>query len=331
MASFSLSDLPIALLMAAVGFNSEAAKLTEVWPNRSNRIAFCATLLSTMLVIPSAAFLIVTTVPDLSAEAVLGVVVVSLIPGGPLSNIAAIVTGANKELNMLLTSFEMCMSALLVPIGLLLVLPRVVDSEQQFIQVPYAEQLHGISLVVVPLLFGIFMSHCVGTDMPPSTGRSVRRYVFRALLCSAFVVVIIAKVTGRAQQSLFLQVIPLLRAVSLPPEATVVAAVGFGCATVAWSIALGLLLPDQPLANRISICLEVGVRDLTFGLVIATVGLPSLSAPERAKVVVAVLLSWMTCNLGVVVCALLFCLRAGPRAGHPARGPGGPGVYVHLT
>ena len=96
----------------------------------------------------------------------------------------------------------------------------------------------------------------------------------------------------------FLQVIPLIRAAPPPSLRSVIAGMQFGSITVVWSFTLGLVLPAQPLANRISICLEVGVRDLTFALVIAMAGLPSLDVNQRAHVVVAVLTAWATCNFG---------------------------------
>ena len=310
-AAFTVSDVPIGLVMIGIGFHTEAGEIGSVLTDPANRAAFAATLASTMFLVPFVAFTVVTLTPGLSAEAVLGIVTVSLLPGGPLANIAAIVTGANKALNVLLTSTEMVLSSLLVPLGLLFVLPRVVDASQ-IIQVPFAEQAHGILIVVAPLLGGIGMSHAVGS---PAGAVGVRRSVFRLLVLCAVVVVVAAKLTGQAEASIFFQAIPLLRATSQPPLATVAAAVAFGCITVAWSLALGLLfMPSQSRANRISICLEVGVRDLTFGLVIAVAGLPSLAMHERANVVVAVLIAWATCNLGVVVVALVTCICSGSNA-----------------
>ena len=78
------------------------------------------------------------------------------------------------------------------------------------------------------------------------------------------------------------------------------------------------LLPEQPLDNRLSIGLECGVRDLTFSLVIAMVGVPSLSVSARAQSVIAVLIAWGTCNGGVLCYALLSCAckRRGERGAH---------------
>ena len=316
MAVISVSDVPVALIMLAIGWKADTTEMGSVLNGDSspNRIAFLATIGSTLLLIPSVAFAIVSSTPGLSAEAVLGIVVVSLLPGGPLSNVAALVVGANKELNMLLTSVEMVLSGGLVPLGLLIVLPRVVDAHQ-VISVPYGEQVHGILLIVVPLLAGILASYIAAG----CCFAGVKRPVFRALVLCAVVLVVAAKMTGHAEESIFLQALPLIRAVHRPPLVTVIAALQFGCITVAWSFALGMLLPSQPLPNRMSICLEVGVRDLTFGLVIAIAGLPSLAAPERANVVIAVLIAWATCNFGVVTVALLTCICSGGLCGRRPR------------
>ena len=305
---YALSDMPVALMMAAIGFHADTSKIGLALYDRQNSQAFFATLLSTTLVVPSAAIAVVTCLPDLPAEAVLGIFIVSLIPGGPLANIAAIVTGANKELNILLTSCEMLLSAVLVPVGLMVVLPHVV-STSQLIEVPFAEQIHGIALVVVPLVLGVLLNLIVGQEPTQALvcGLDPRRLVLRALAFSALTFIAVAKFTHLEQDSIFVQAIPLIRAVSLPPLTSVYAAMLFGCVTVGWSFLLGLLIPAQPLANRISMCLEVGVRDLTFGLVIAMTGLPSLLASQRADVVIAVLLAWGTCNWGVVIVALVAC------------------------
>ena len=173
------SDVPVALIMLAIGFHTETSKLTSVLSSRHDCAAFYSTLLSTVLLVPCAAFAIALWSPGLSAESVHGIVIVSiLLPGGPLANIAAVITGANKELNVLLTSVEMVLSGLLVPVGLLIVLPHIVASGQ-LIRVPYAEQAHGIAIVVVPLLVGLCLSY-----MAPSRP-GMRQCAFRLLAACA--------------------------------------------------------------------------------------------------------------------------------------------------
>lgn len=304
--SFSAADLPIALLMLAIGFHSEAASIAGILRDPKNRVAYITTLLSTALLIPAAAFMTVAITPRLPPEGVLGILIVALVPGGPLSNIAAVIAGANVELNILLTSTEMVISAALLPIGLLVIYPRIVD-HSQVVDVPYADQVRGISLVVVPLLLGIACSAVVGAASATWRCTVAKRPIILTLALCVLATVSIAKLRGGDSASVIEQVIPLLAAARLPPVSTAVAAMTFGGLTVAWSVALGRLLPEQPLANRISIGLECGVRDLTYSLVVAMVGLPSLSLDARAQAVIAVFMAWATCNGGVLCFALLSC------------------------
>ena len=117
---FSPADLPIAAIVLAIGFHTEAARIGAVLKDRQTRAAFCATLLTTLLIVPLIAISAVWIVPHVPPEGVIGILTVALLPGGPLANILAVAVGANSELNVTLTVAEMILSTALLPLGLLL-------------------------------------------------------------------------------------------------------------------------------------------------------------------------------------------------------------------
>lgn len=317
-ALFTSSDVPLALVCCALGAHCEAGRL-DVLSVRSNRLAFFSTLFSTVLLVPALAVALLKFVPDVPAEGVLGVLVTALTPGGPLANFAAAFTGANSELNVLLTTTEMSLCVALVPFGLLWVLPRAFDVSQ-VVDVPYAEMLHGIVVVLGPMMAGVGIGSVVvdgaagwcPSDADATARRRRRRWLFRVLLLSAMLIAVALRrlnAGSEEAQSIFAQLPAAVRLGSLPPPPTLIAALAFGALTVTWSVAMGLVVPEQPRPNRISMCLEVGIRDLTVGLGIALLGLPSLSELQRAQVAATILIVWVICNGGVVVLsAALFLL-----------------------
>lgn len=323
---FSPADLPIAVIVLAIGFHTEAARIGAVLKDRQTRAAFCATLLTTLLIVPLIAISAVWIVPHVPPEGVIGILTVALLPGGPLANILAVAVGANSELNVTLTVAEMILSTALLPLGLLVVMPRVLGAEQ-VIRVPFSEMVHGIALVLGPMLTGVAASSLTRLEgLTAARRRVVKRRIFRLLLLLALLLAIaVWRLHTSGPPPLSAQLTELLRSAELPPDATLLAAPLFGVATVAWCCLLGWTMPAQPTPNRISICLEVGTRDLTIALVIALVGLPSLPAPQRAQVALAVLLAWATCNGGVALSGFLMCALSGPVCYADAGGGDGGG------
>ena len=306
---FSLwSDCPLSLLCLAIGTRCEMGNLKAVVGNPDHRRALVGTLLSTLLLLPACALAILKVVPDVPPEGVLGILTISLIPGGPLANIVAVLIGAKSELNVVLTSTEMLLCTVMLPIGLLWVYPHTF-STQQVIKVPYTEMLYGMMLVLPPLLLGLVLGEGVVRHTEPATHAWRRRRVFQLIILIAAIAYVADRQLepDRQEASILSQIPDIVQAGSVPP-ATAVAAVAVGVVTVAWSIGLGYLVPGQSRANRMSICLEVGVRDVTIALAVALAGLPSLSARQRAHVSQAVLITWGACNGGVVVGAYVMAL-----------------------
>ena len=166
--------------------------------------------------------------PDVPPEGVLGILTISLIPGGPLANIVAVLIGANSELNVVLTSTEMLLCTVMLPIGLLWVYPHTF-STQQVIKVPYTEMLYGMMLVLPPLLLGLVLGEGVVRHTEPATHAWHRRRVFQLIILIAAIAYVADRQLepDRQEASILSQIPDILQAGSVPP-ATAVAAVAVG-------------------------------------------------------------------------------------------------------
>ena len=89
-------------------------------------LAFCATLLSTVFVMPLLGVGILKVL-DVDAPSMLAVYVLIACPGGSFSNMAANIFGANVALNAALTCACVLVSLLMVPIACVYLLPIVLS------------------------------------------------------------------------------------------------------------------------------------------------------------------------------------------------------------
>jgi predicted Na+-dependent transporter len=293
-------------IMFLVGLNTHTANFRSlVVRGSADHSALVTTLLSTMVIIPTIATAVLSSV-SLPTPAVLGIMITALCPGGPMANIFAALVGANVELNATLTACEQMLSGLLLPFGLLYVLPAAVDL-QDAIQVPYEELVKGISFVVLPLVSGIIISHCLDACMDAAAKQLlIRRLLVAIALMVALLVVggaifiqlpiASANVTSKAEAA-----VSEVAEFIIPSAATFRAASYFGIITVAWGVCLGYLLPRQPAANRSSIVLEVGIRDLGMMLPIITFGLSSSGVAFQTQVLSASICAFLWTNLGSVI------------------------------
>lgn len=332
--------------------------IADVWVGLSvlvygtrNFEAYVATLASNVLLLPAYAVLVLRALSSVPAASALGIYVAVLAPGGPIANIFAVACSANSELNIVLTASEQLASVLMMPFGVIIVMPAAL-SATQILEVPRDELAKSVLMMVTPLLFGVLCGgllekwaawwlpsarwHC---QIAPRVFK--RRIGVSGFLCAvAWLALAIIGTTGLvelpwmsaesevaddAAASLTAGVkelraelaeggMALLREL-LPAEslhAILLVALGF----LGWGHALGgLVLPAQPAANRTSIMLEICVRDLGLLLSILTFGLPaSLPLLQRLSATLSALAVTLATNLGVLLVLALAALLRGEAA-----------------
>ena len=290
-----LSMACTSLLMFAIGFNTDTTDVRNaVQPQHGSPdfAAFVVAIVSNVLVVPALAIVALHVVPDVPPIGILGIMIISLCPGGPAANVAALISGANTSLNAICTATEQLLSLLMVPFGLIVVLPLVFD-DTQLIRVPWTEMVRAVFFAVAPLAVGLFGSWRL-------VAASWKKRVSLPLLVVAALGV---ATTGFLAAGLKAD-LP-----HLPESSTIHAGIFFGCLVIAWGLLAGYLTPHQPFANRNSILLEICVRDLAISLPIAMLGLPALSLTEKLEVVAAELVASPVTNLiGILVSITRFGL-----------------------
>jgi predicted Na+-dependent transporter len=129
------------ILMFSIGFNTEfASVLRAVRPRKGSAdfTAFAFILAVNLFVVPILAVIALRLVPGVPPIGVLGIMIMSASPGGPIANVVAVITGANVSLNAVCTAIEHSFSIVLMPYALLVVMPLMLDDEE-VVRVPYHE------------------------------------------------------------------------------------------------------------------------------------------------------------------------------------------------
>lgn len=96
------------------------------------------------------------------ASVALGMLLVSVCPGGNVSNFAVHMAGGNVALSVLLTSFSTLLATFSTPILFLLLTPLIPGGKsfQQSVQVPLIDMtLTILQLIVLPLIIGMFVNY----------------------------------------------------------------------------------------------------------------------------------------------------------------------------
>ena len=279
------------LLLFSVGFNTESIVVCNtIRPthDRADFHAFVFAVASNLAVVPALAIMALHAIPDVPPIGVLGIMIMALCPGGPAANFVALLSGANVSLNAVCTATEQTLTLLLVPVGLLMVMPATFSAEQ-IIDIPYRHLLVAVLTTVSPIGLGLLCSWRF--DEVPWK----RRFALR-LLCGSFSLMVLLAIFS--DSSPYRDASPFRTAHRIiPPWRTVAAGALFGALVVAWGGLAGLLLPGQPFANRNSLLLEICVRDLTISLPIAMLGLPMMSLGDRMAVTAAQLTVFPMTNL----------------------------------
>ena len=238
--------------------------LNTIRPRRTGVfLAFCATLLSTAIVMPLLAVGVVKAF-GLDAPSMLAVYVLIACPGGSFSNMAANILGANVALNAALTCACVLISLFMVPIACIYLLP-IVLSGTDVAKPPSIKELSiNGACVALPLLAGVLLSS-------------------RLKRASA----IARKAVGVVGLSLIM-VISFTQLSHFPPGRTVLAVEIIAALALMWGYTAGRML-RQPHDVCISMMIETAVHDTPLAQTLITSSY-NLSKEELAEATLVVLL-----------------------------------------
>lgn len=145
----------LAYLMFAVALDIKTEHFTRALQNRKGLIAG---IISQILLLPLLTLILVLTLkPAIGIS--MGMLLISVCPGGNISNYAVYLAKGNTALSILLTSVSTLFSAIHVPVTfslLLYCLPEVRNGIESTIQLSFTDMLKTVVLLLVlPVLAGI--------------------------------------------------------------------------------------------------------------------------------------------------------------------------------
>ena len=311
-ANVQLAEIVItAILMFLIGLHADMSVARDVVRTMPNRAAFYSTLVVVIVLVPAVTVIGLLSAPQLPPTTVLGILIVGLLPGGPMANVIALASSANSELNACLTAVEQCWSVGMVAFGLFVVYPLSFDSSQVF-NIPFDQLLVSLTRTVLPLAAGMLASAQFSQSQEDVHRR--RRFIqigiFVAFAATVGFGAIAHKTAGGGGVG---EAAKAAAQAALPSKATTIAACLFALAINVCGFGLAKFVPSQPAANRRSMILEVGIRDIALALPLITLGLPTLSLTDQARVASSAILSALCCNVTTVLTTLV--ASHGPCAG----------------
>jgi BASS family bile acid:Na+ symporter len=140
-------------LMFIIGASLEK---TDVENLKSQKKQVIAVTLGQMLLLPLCAWLIIKVMqpPSLVAG---GMLLVSLCPGGAVSNIYSFIAKANVALSVTLTAFNGLVSVLVLPLVMLTVFPSLLGVDLPLENIIVKQALQLVLLLLCPVVFGMFL------------------------------------------------------------------------------------------------------------------------------------------------------------------------------
>jgi BASS family bile acid:Na+ symporter len=140
-------------LMFIIGASLEK---TDVENLKSQKKQVIAVTLGQMLLLPLCAWLIIKVMqpPSLVAG---GMLLVSLCPGGAVSNIYSFLAKANVALSVTLTAFNGLVSVIVLPLVMLTVFPSLLGVDFPLENIIVKQALQLVLLLLFPVVFGMFL------------------------------------------------------------------------------------------------------------------------------------------------------------------------------
>lgn len=261
--------LPLALvvLMFGLGLGLEVNDFRRVLGAPR---AILAGMVGQLLLLPLLAFALAWTLP-LPPEIAIGMIIISACPGGLVSNVLVALARADVALSITLTAINSVLSIVSIPLIVALGLALFLPASSEGVELPV-----GRAVLVLSAL----------TLVPIATGMEVRRR-FRALALRAeapFRVVATVVLFGIVAGSLALQFEFFLE--NLAQAGLAALLLNLGAMGLGLAIAAAVRLP---LAQDITLCIEVGIQNSTLAVTVA-VTLLGVTAFAVAPSVYAVLM-----------------------------------------
>lgn len=140
-------------LMFIIGASLEK---TDVENLKSQKKQVIAVTLGQMLLLPLCAWIIIKVMqpPSLVAG---GMLLVSLCPGGAVSNIYSFLAKANVALSVTLTAFNGLVSVIVLPLVMLTVFPSLLGVDFPLENIIVKQALQLVLLLLFPVVFGMFL------------------------------------------------------------------------------------------------------------------------------------------------------------------------------
>jgi BASS family bile acid:Na+ symporter len=277
-----LIDLFIAGTLALVMFGiGTSINLPAVHGSLRNPSAIIAGLLLQMLALPAIAFLVATCF-SLSPEFKMGIVLVSLCPGGTTSNFISYLLKADVALSLCLTTINSLLILITIPLFANLGASLFMLSGTSNPISISSTAIQLVLLLLVPTALGCLFNH-TDPDLVKKYDRAIR-IITSCLLAAVF----IAKAS--LPQSSGGTGISLPEAISVLPACL---AVHFGSMFFSYLLSRKFLTQKQ----STTIAIEVGLQNTALAILIAAV---SFQSPDVAKpALVVVLFSfWTTLAFG---------------------------------
>lgn len=283
---------PIGMILSlfalfSIGTTILPQKMANIFRTQGNRqdfVAYVLVLLVTAFVQPVVGTAIVALAqPQLSPAASLALIIVTCCPGGSFSNIISYVAGANVPLNAALTMSEVLLSFVLVPVGLLVVLPHLLEGRAEAHAVPFGPMVAALLQLFVPLSVGIAMA--------PRAQRHTR----------------LVRRCGKVLVSLVCVYVIVFLVVAGPPPVALLSiecVAAFTAAGVVIALVVGAAA-RQPQPNRISMLLEINVRDSAMAQAILFIGFAQAPFAYRYEAIGVVMLFTLYVNTLALALVLL--------------------------
>lgn len=143
-------------LMFIIGASLEQRDVNEIKAQRSKVLILT---LGQILLLPLSAWIIIKLMqpPPLVAG---GMLLVSLCPGGAVSNIYSFLAKANVALSVTLTAFNGLIAIFILPLVIVTVFPALLSTDLAFEQLVIKQALQLILLLLSPVLLGMTLRYC---------------------------------------------------------------------------------------------------------------------------------------------------------------------------
>ncbi|KAL1520106.1 hypothetical protein AB1Y20_023579 [Prymnesium parvum] len=277
------------LTMLSIGLVSRVPEIKQIFrpsPLLSAPFAAFLVMIALLLLLAPAAVYATLLAANLPPFFKLGLSVVICTPGGLASNVFAVAVGASVELNAVLTLVGTIVSLLLLPAAFTLLAPALLGMPAQQILSPLPLLLANLLSTFVPLPIGF----ALGNRCPEFTAKLRVLLSPIAVAVVAFILVSLIPTLAEACTAIPLQGLILLALLPL---------VQFASAYL-----IGVWM-GQPPPRRLSMGLELGLRDVPLASSVALTSFDGLPRSTIALTVAVIQLQALCIVIPILIVAIV--------------------------